>query len=212
MKYLSSLVLLFALSVTGLTAQEQSIPKNKIKEVGVNMTYLVNAIFSDASPSIETLSPYYLTYKIIDLDKRVAFRTGIGADFSSEKNQDAGRTDSNFNFDFRFGWESHRPIIKNWTYTYGIDFLVGYSTFNTKSDFANTAFSTFKAGLGPEVGIQFKINEVVSLYTEMTFYYRHSVIRDKTKFNDSNREDVEKSNKNDARFILPTNIFLTFNF
>ena len=205
------------LSFSSLHAQvEETLPKEKFSEFGINATGFVNEFISLNSNDSD-IGDYMITYKYHV--GKLAFRTGLGGRFSQIDDETEGggnRTTKDNKFDMRVGLEMKKRITKRWGFYAGLDLMGGFesskSTSFTFEEVKVTRASTNFGG-GPLVGVQFFINSHISLATEGSLYFNSSKITEKEEFSSNpqfNNEDTVTNN--DLLFGLPTSLFFIIRF
>jgi hypothetical protein len=156
-------------------------------EWGLNVTGFANQFLSfngNDAPS----GPYLMTYKRINGNK--AFRMGFGINVNTVDgttgNSSVPFKQTQFGFDLRLGSEKHHEIYRRWLFTTGLDGLLGYgySKFNSNNNFnsGEQKSNVLKIGLGPVLGIHYRINNRISVGTESTVYLNYTFA--KNKFSD----------------------------
>ena len=188
----------------------------KYSEVGINATSFINEFISLNSNNA-SIGDYMISYKYHFGSK--ALRFGLGGEFSSTDEDTGGngtRTTKNNSFDFRMGYEWNKKVSKRWAFYTGVD-LVASNDFSVSSaenfEVTETTTRTTSYGGGPILGIQFFINSHISLQTEGSLYYRHSIINEKTDFSISSEFNIDVTdNRDDLNFGLPTALFFVIRF
>ncbi len=183
-----------------LKAQESEEATSYNNEFGLNVTGFANQFFSfngNEAPQ----GPYLFTFKKLDGDK--AFRMGLGANVVTRSGEDGNSVvpfnESILNLDLRLGAEKHHDISNRWLFTTGFDGLlsVAHSKFESSNNFNDSEqkSTSFLLGLGPVVGVHFRINERISIGTESTLYLSYTYT--KRSF-DSGFPGSDDSDKNSA--------------
>jgi hypothetical protein len=156
-------------------------------ELGLNISAFVTQFLSLNSNEANE-GAYLITYKHIKGVR--AFRLGAGIFISHTKSEggpnSAPLKSDIFNTAFRFGLERQIPIERRWLFTAGGDILIGYDDLSTNSD---SNFGTIKikdrewsVGVGPVLGIHFRLSPRVSIGTEGTIYLRYFNSKSSTDF------------------------------
>ncbi|MFK7774483.1 MAG: hypothetical protein AB8F94_20235 [Saprospiraceae bacterium] len=191
-------------------------PHEKYSEVGINATSFINE-FVSLNSNDAAIGDYMITYKYHFGSK--AFRLGLGGNFSQmdEDTDGNGTRNTNSNsFDIRIGYEWNKKITKRWAFYSGMDIIAGNNFSSSVSDNferVETSSRTTIVGGGPVLGIQFFINSHISLMTEGSLYYKHSIINTKETFSlngEFNKDDT--NSRNDLNFGLPTALFFVIRF
>ncbi len=105
-------------------------------------------------------SPYVLTYRKLGAKKNIRF--GLGGSFNITEDRVTNA------IEFRVGNERYRDFEKRWRALYGWDFKLG-GFYN--SDGNNNVTTNFKVGASPFFGLQFRINERLSVSTEAAYTF-----------------------------------------
>lgn len=159
--------------------------------------------FSQSSTSI---SPYAFTYR--RLGDKSNLRLGGGLTFNVLISDENGNNTSNSAF-FRIGSErfidfgqplKNAPNKERWRFLYGIDGVTSFA-FSGNSDSENEYYSL---GIGPSLlgGLQFNLNERLSLSTELSYVIQGTW----NKTNTSTRFNLR------GHSIPPTSIYVNFEF
>jgi hypothetical protein len=195
-------------------------PKGSIThEIGINSTFFIANFISFSGNIPNLVSPYALHYKM--WVGRHGLRVGLGANFR-EQHDDAtdnsgGFTSTTTQVDARIGYEFQLPLARRWNMYFGADLVYQYALSSQKN---NTGFATVETsttgntlGGGPVLGIQFFINERISLGTETTCYFESQSIVDATRSDFQPTFDSEQSSSDKSfSFIPPTSIFVNIRF
>ena len=170
------LILIFLIPIISTAQSEKEIPKN---EFGTDIIYLVQQVFNfNQGEFYRPYSPAYsVTYK--RHFKKITTRIAIGGSSSSTEidndlNADELRNVSQ-QLNYRVGVEKSMAIHKKWNFYYGIDFKHSTSKNRNDGNYSNGDFrygyerTSSSLGLSPFFGIEFKINDKMSLQTEANF-------------------------------------------
>ena len=134
-----------------------------------------------------------------------------------ESENDPDQTTVDYTIDYRIGYEKRIPIKGKFLCYVGID-AVGRalkSKVTTNSPLRNTLslFKSNEIGLGPIFGIQFNINDRISLSTEGRFTYRHDFELSKTEVGGMFPfSEKEKTSENRLAYDIPTSLFFQVRF
>ena len=209
----TSLLFFLIFSTPFLFGQESDDVQTYQNEWGLNITGFANQFLSINGSTADPGS-FLLTYKRIK--KNQAFRTGLGL-FLNFTNTDENANESSLesnsvNISLRLGMEKHFPIERKWLFTAGGDLILNYSDFTSGSlsNFGDVTIknSEWSVGLGPVLGVHFRINQRISLGTEGTLYIRYFDSNSETDFG-----DFGGSNNNDSTgFSLNMNTPLALYF
>lgn len=188
----------------------------KYSEVGINATSFINEFIS-LNSNDAAIGDYMISYKYHFGSK--ALRLGLGGSFSQVDEDTDGngtRTTNNNTFDIRLGYEWNKRITKRWGFYTGMDILAGNDFISSVSDNferVETSTRTTIVGGGPVLGVQFFINSHISLMTEGSLYFKHSIINTKEIFSLNSEFNSDDTNsRNDLNFGLPTALFFIIRF
>ncbi len=190
--------------------------REKFSEIGINATSFINEFIS-LNSNDASIGDYMISYKYHFGSK--ALRLGIGGNFSQADEDTDGngtRTTNNNSFDIRLGYEWNKKITKRWGFYSGMD-IIGGSDYNSSVsdnfERVETSTRTSVVGGGPILGIQFFINSHISLMTEGSLYFKHSIINTKESFSLNSEFNTDETNsRNDLNFGLPTALFFIVRF
>ena len=151
------LIGLTLLGIVALKAQSQDYDR----QVGIDASKFLGQ-FLNFGGSGSSFSPYYLNYR--KLGETTNTRMGFGANLDLQFNGSRSLS----SIDFRIGKERFKDFGKKneWRAFYGWDFKTGIEAlFNN----GNNNRSIIKFGLAPVLGLQFRINERITLSTETAY-------------------------------------------
>lgn len=225
--YMLSLLLLFvSISLFAEELEESEKHEKKIgHELSVNGTFFVKQFLNFSNTSIE-VSPYLLYYKLIAKEKN-ALRFGFGMNYSSENDPVEGSEDNNFSrgidIDYRLGWEHRFKLGKKWLVFAGVDLINSIEQNDSKTVSERNppnlnvvtylTDQTIGIGAGPVLGIQLKISERISLFTETSFVFRNDFIKSEVRRENSPLEDeLDKKTQTSIQFLIPTSLFCAIKF
>lgn len=194
------------------------------KQVGLNATNFFLRFISFNSVLANTPDILFLYKKGNDGKK---WRHGFGGriKFRSIKDEnDVHNTDGNFLLSYRFGREYYKNFSKRWGILYGWETHYRGSYSKSTSIFIipvgqtrkNTSFS-IGTGVRAIVGIQFRINDRLSLLTESSYgislSYRKtkSIIQIEDQVEDQN-ESLDKIFEASTFFNAPLSIIVNYHF
>lgn len=190
--------------------------QEKYSEVGINATSFINEFIS-LNSNDAAIGDYMITYKYHFGSK--ALRFGLGGNFSQvdEDTDGNGTRNTNSNsFDIRLGYEWNKKITNRWAFYSGMDIVGGNDFSSSVSDNferVETSTRTTTFGGGPILGIQFFINSHISLMTEGSLYFKHSIVNTKETFSLNAEFNTNETNsRNDLNFGLPTALFFVIRF
>ena len=178
MKSLKKTLLILAL-ISPIILQAQSEKEINKNEIGTDITSLIEQILNFNQDQFSTsFSPIYqLIYK--RHFNKFSLRMAIGGN-SFSRERDSQVTDEKVNnsaqsFNYRIGLEKQMNIGKHWRFSYGLDFNQVISNSSNDFIFQNGGWrhgserKRNTIGFSPFFGIDFKINERISLQTETNF-------------------------------------------
>lgn len=134
-------------------------PRLRTSTIGLNTTPLLVQLLPFNRSDPQLAGPYFVTLRSYN-SKDVAFRLGIGWNVSTG---DGVSDVDDAHINLRLGWEKRKGIFKKWTYSGGFDFFLSAGDLNISSEKDN---DTLLVGLGPTWGIDYFINEAISLSIE----------------------------------------------
>ncbi len=219
-KITTSLIFLLACNFYSLAQSDISTKEEKSNthEIGINSTFFIKQFLNFVSSSNIETSPFLLTYKRINKEN-IAFRFGIGMDIDANKSIDNGTTiiSSLSSVSYRIGGEKQFPLKKRWLSYVGADFINSIDNRRTKTtndgnEFISNALD-LGFGVGPVGGIQFNINNRLSLATESSFVLE--IVHSTESFKNSDNPNPNSSSEETsfkAHFILPTTLYFIVNF
>jgi len=206
-----TLLLLFACFYLPIFAQdEDKVPRTLIYEFGANASGIANLLLG-GDGNVQEQTPYMFTFKFFG-EKGRGFRLGFGGKLDYSKPSDADRKDYDNGFDLRLGYERQWYLSSKWVTYLGVDVIGGYENFGANTDFVSTKNKTYNIGTGPIWGIQWMINEHISLHTETAFYYRHTSTTDEVIFDGQDNPAPETVTDDKVNFILPASLYLGVRF
>jgi hypothetical protein len=189
-------------------------------QIGINTTLFVKQFLSFSDNNILFDNPYLFTYKHIG-ERGTGLRAGVGFSFLGSKNTTNGNVDltpdsTDSRLYFRIGYEKQFVLSKHWITYGGID--ARYHSEKTKvvstiSTFPQNQVSTIEnknlnIGLGPVLGIEFRINKRMSLNAEATAMYFYNEKRKMIK--DSKFPSLDSDSYTSRSLVavsVPTTIF-----
>jgi len=210
----TTLFLSFFCTTTLLNAQDEFDDATYNQIWGLNVTGFANQFLS--FNSVESpQGPYLITYKKVTGDK--AFRMGFGANVLVTTGEDGNSfvpfEQTVYGFDLRLGSEKRHNLSKRWLFTTGIDGLVGvnHTKFESFNNFGSgeQKSTSFLAGVGPALGIHFRISNRVSIGTESSIYltYSHRTVKSDDGFSGS--DDTDKNSITRLDITPPFALFLS---
>ncbi len=188
-------LVLFGLQ-SAMAQQDEEAPSASF-QLGLNATQFVNTFFS-FNENQGNPGSYLLHFKSIK--NQQAFRLGLGFALSKtttdvDVNQGERVNKNNF-INLRIGYEWHVPLTRRWLTYFGFDALVGFSNFKSEFDPGfgriTTESENLNLGGGGVAGVQFNINERISLATESTLYFVHRNSTTEQRFPDQPGSEDKK--------------------
>lgn len=142
-------------------------PRLRTTTVGLNTTPLLVQLLPFNRSDPEVTGPYFVAFRFYN-SKDFAFRMGIGWNVTADAEL---AEDENNHLNFRLGWEKRKGIFKKWTYSAGFDFFLSAGDLNISSDKED---DSVLFGLGPTWGVDYFINEAISLSIETSLLIGYS--------------------------------------
>lgn len=159
-----SLVLLSFLSFTTFLFSQN---ENYNRQVGFDATGFVTQFLNLGSSSSGS-SPYVFTYRRLGDKKNIRF--GLGGSFNIAEERVINT------LEFRVGKERFKDFEKRWRALYGWDFKLGGFYNSDRNDNISTSL---RIGASPFFGLQFRINERLSVSTETAYnFWLGQTVRD----------------------------------
>lgn len=184
-----------------------------------NATFFLRQFISFATSSVSISStPYIFDYRFVP--KNHGFRASIGAGYTGR----TSRSDSSqvtvikkTTISYRVGYVYQVKASKRWTFIVGADIIGSYNDsalrVNTTTDVVTTKSNTWSIGAGPSLGIQFKINNRIGLFTETAIYYTYSSQKSSHDFaNFPEFHDETSATENKLEFTVPLSLFFYVRF
>lgn len=188
MKTLATIFMLcMVLSATG---QTKFVPR---AELAFNIILVPNTFFGNTVDLREHTSNS-IAYKVLD-ENGNASRWGLGFSMNSAQNRQ-----TNYNFQLSFGYEKQWRVSPNWIASIGFDIPLGLSKTDCSGTFGNAICQNLHVGVGNVYGIQWMINERISVYTEGGIYCSGSL------------EVDEGITAGSIKFVVPQSLYLAVRF
>lgn len=204
--------------------------KGTMHIVGVQANALVRQIFNFGGSSNAVSNPYLLTYTALGKKSKWGFDVGAGYTLFNTLDSDGNtKRESNINeLFFRAGLQRLIPLNRNFSST--LNFHVLYDLINNKTkseeNFGSqitertTYNNTVRYGLGPNIGLRYRISPRVFIGTEASYYFKLGNTKQDitiiTKFPGSGFEQKTESNVdddfNELRFNVPAVLYLMVRF
>lgn len=207
-----------AVNITINSEEETKKERKFFHEIGIGTSIITQFLKTDEDAIDQ--NPYFLTYKLVYSD--FALRLGFGGKLDESESFIDGTTDKltvkKSNLDWRIGVEYRMPLSKKWLGTFGADF-VAKNTFDER--ISNSGFdkvvmkdNEIGTGGGLAIGVQYSLTPRLMLGTEAAFYYLNIERTQTTTFETLPQFDTdpEINNKRITQSLLPSSIYLIFNF
>ena len=155
-------------------------------ELGLDLTPLIKNYINFSNTSTYYQPNYMVSYR--RYFNKSNFRAAIGGNFLNSESPSPYNGDSlntrYFNkqqsFVLRAGYEWFQNLSPRWQAFYGADLVVGYSKQRNDAPYWNGGYAngqenTAKSlGIGPVLGIRYRLNSHVSLITESSLLFQYS--------------------------------------
>lgn len=210
MKKLTLLACIICCYTIVFAQDDDKTPNTTTYEFATNATGIANLLLG-GDGNVQNQTDYLFTYKAIGQEGH-AFRMGLGGKLDYSRLPENERKNYTGSFDIRLGYERQWNLSPKWLTYVGLDFIGGYADFGSQTDFVKTQNISYNFGTGPLWGIQWMINEHISLYTETAFYYRHISTTSKVTFDGQANNDPETTTEDQLNFILPASLYLAVRF
>lgn len=224
---------LFSVKINAQQAERGFFRKHMQFQVGLNATDFAKQFIVFNSTNLTSNTPYLLNAKILygrDVGSSFLYgiRAGVGYNdvrtATKSTSSSTERVTESTTLNTRFGLEIQQNLTKRLVIYYGVDYIWGKSSSETVNNTSGTFGSYFKTtsetkttGAGPVLGIQFNINNHLTIGTEMSWYYQITKGGDKSENNfsgsGSNLTITENSiNNRSASISVPSFINVNFIF
>ncbi len=165
-----------------LSAQDE-VERKKQHEFGLNITSLAKNFIAFNSENLDPV-PYVFKYKFINTNSQTnkvnAMRLALGLNVSQNIINEGFLTlkEKTTNLFFIWGFERQHRISKRWGLISGFDIVSSFdrtkifeiNPFSSEEERELSQIKTFRFGCGPFIGMQFFINDRITLTTESTLY------------------------------------------
>jgi opacity protein-like surface antigen len=202
--------------------------KKNIHLIGLQANALFKQIFNFGNANNPVNNPYLLTYSFINKKTKLGFDAGVGYTLNSIFENDGNtKKENNINdLYFRLGMLKLIPLNRKFSASVQIHFLLDLlnSKTTTESDFGsqiskvNSNSSSMRYGLGPCLGLRYKVSNRVFVGTEASYYFRMGKVKSKvtntTSFGGQILQSTVVETDNDLiqfMFNVPTAIYLSIN-
>lgn len=152
--------MLLAIITNNINAQQNktdSLKTPKIRTVSINITPLLITLSPFNKSNATIIGPYNVAFKFGRKNK--AFRIGMGAELNEAREESR--------LSFRIGYEKQINLSKKWMYYLGTDLIFFNGGLNTPNNSGNIANGV---GVAPLWGIEYKIQENITLSTETALF------------------------------------------
>lgn len=150
-------------------------------EIGIDMTNFVKSYLNFGGQNYSGINyqpAYYLSYRYL-LSESINIRSGIGLHYKQTNlngyNSPNQLMSTQRGIDLRIGIERYYELSKRFQAYYGLDLRPGYSYYKSDANYANAGYfngseqESMNYSLSPILGIRFKINSRLSLFTEANY-------------------------------------------
>lgn len=223
MKNTMIFALIILSSFSNLFSQDSIVNnKNYKNEIGMDMNTFVRQVLNFGSQTYVSPNTYLITYKRLIKEKN-SIRFGLGGNYETQKdtggyNSNTNQTYKNEYFNARIGFEQQNNLGKYFIYYYGLDVLGGCNynlshNFTTSSGTPDVISKTFSIGIGPLLGLKFKITQRIYISTESNIYYLYSKqVRDYKYKNSPDKNKKELHEDGTIKLSPPLYINLAIDF
>lgn len=194
--------------------------------VGVQANALFRQIFNFGNANNPVNNPYLLTYTCISRKSKWGADAGVGYTLNQFFENDGNTKKENFINDLylRLGIQKLLPLNRRFTSSFNVHLLFDLlnsktrteSNFGSQVSVVNSNSSSIRYGLGPCLGLRYKISNRVFIGTECSYYFKmgnnKSKVSTYTVFNGQQEEFEETNSDKDLfQFIfnVPTAIYLS---
>jgi len=215
-------ILLFAFCALPMMLSAQSQSQTYNNELGVDVTSLVGRLMGTGYGG----GVYDFTYKKHFEKVTMRFGLGIFSTFSEREEFEIIGSDDQFNLSARVGVEKAFTVTPNWNVFYGFD--VRYSLSSSTYEYVygdgeyqiERNFASNSVGFAPIVGLEYRVNNRISIRTEASavasFFeidntYQVNQLVDDPERSVPNFSDVERRGTS-FRFNSPSFLVLTYKF
>lgn len=184
-------------------------------EVGLNVSNFVKSFASLNTQTIQA-SPYFVVLRYNEMYRlHFGFKGNNGLDFASVEGGISDQT--KLKFDLKLGIQRNRSLGKKWKTHYGFDLVAKYEieqfTSDTSNDEVFTSVESAYGGMSPFLGLQFKINDYLTLLTEAEWvlaFGRSADILESRDFPEINQKNISNFIFTDLR--PPIDLYVIFKF
>ena len=230
MKQLTLLVILFCTKFVMAQTKFTDVPSNNEAkhlqyQIGFAATNFLKEVVVPNNLASTNKSPYDFNAKALyTKDGKLLYGLRFGVGYSNSRNaqfnvlSNTESTSEDITTNFRLGIELQQHLSDRWTIYYGLDYVYGNSNITTISTFNNGSGiekDTSKdrkhtTGLGPVMGLQFRINKHICIGTELTLYFTQFDGGSVTTSSNPSTPIISQINNNgrNANIIVPTFINL----
>ena len=178
------LILVLTFSAMGIWAQEVA-PAQK-HQFSINSSSFIKNFLSFNNNSTPTQTYQFMYRRMYGSSN--ALRVQLGVNYfqnTVKEDDDTNELSSSLN-DFAIGFEKRYAIHKRWLYYFGFQGMLRYELQTSKNSSGSFQSSqkdnVFGAGIGGVVGLQFNINDRISLSTEGGLPLMYTVAKSTSSF------------------------------
>lgn len=172
-------LLLLLIASNSLRAQDSTRTKQRRHEIGIDLTSFIKYYFNfgqDVNAGIKN-SLFYIQYRF-HLKSNNNIRAGVGGSYSETEmaspytGDETRYKNKQQSFNYRLGFEHFEDISKRFQVFYGLDLLAGNSYQKNDAPYWNGGYAngienkTASYGVAPLLGVRFKLNKRLSIFTE----------------------------------------------
>jgi len=199
-----------------VNAQNEDKADQKTKfEVGLNVSNFVKSFVSLNTQTIQT-APYFVVLRYKEKYRfHFGFKGNDGVDFASNEGNLNDQT--KLKFDLKLGYQFNKLLGRKWKTHYGVDLVGKYEieqfTNTSVNDVVTTSVESAYGGISPFLGLQFKINDHLTLLTEAEWvlaYGRSADILESRDFPAINKKEI--SNFTFTELRAPVDLYVIFKF
>lgn len=181
MKTFKAILVLLVVS-NSITAQDSLRKERRRNELGLDLTAFIKYYFNFAQSATSPIynTPYYLQYRF-HLKSNNNIRAGVGGGYS-ETETSSPYTDDQTKYKntqqslyYRLGFEHFENISPKFQVFYGLDLLSGNYLQKNDASYWNAGYANgfenkfVSYGAAPLLGIRYKLNKRLSIFTESSF-------------------------------------------
>ena len=210
-------ILLFSsIFSASLFGQDSMYATAKAKPIfGINITNTLGGFFNSGGQDLPK-DPYLFSLKLLKDNKLWRLGANFGVDLTDEDVQNGGlRKVRETKFLLRLGREWEQPINKHFSLYYGGDVVGSFNRETSSFDFTSKLKSeknTGGLGLGPFLGVYFKLGEHVRLSTETYAYGIFYAGKSRTNIGSGIPDEVNETRRFFLLPSIPNSLYIHFFF